>query len=140
MSNLGPTRRKDTYKYLIQLPGNIASLVQAETGAGVPLAISISQTGVKILGLLDLGSGTVTGLDGSAITTGTVNPARLPKYTHNQSVPSATWTITHNLNFHPSVTVVDSGGTTVYGNVTYVDSNSIVVVFTSGFAGIAYLN
>ena len=34
-------------------------------------------------------------------------------YEHVQSATSASWVVTHGLNKNPSVTVVDSAGTTV---------------------------
>ena len=61
-------------------------------------------------------------------------------YTHTQSQAAATWTIAHNLNKHPSVTVVDSAGSVCYGNVQYTDANTVVVTFQAAFAGTAYLN
>lgn len=61
-------------------------------------------------------------------------------YTHTQASSSATWTITHNLNKKPSVTIVDSAGTVVYGNVTYTNDNVLVVTFSAAFSGYAYLN
>jgi hypothetical protein len=65
---------------------------------------------------------------------------RLETYTHNQASASAVWEITHNLGRFPSVSVVDSGGTEVFGEVQYLSSNTLRVVFTAGFAGKAYLN
>ena len=61
-------------------------------------------------------------------------------YTHNQITPTNTWIITHNLSKYPSVTVVDSGGTVVLGDVKYINENQIEINFTSGFSGKAYLN
>lgn len=61
-------------------------------------------------------------------------------YTHNQSVPSASWTITHNLGKYPAVTVVDSGGTAVEGVEVYLSANSLRIDFSSAFSGVAYLN
>lgn len=61
-------------------------------------------------------------------------------YVFNQNTPSATWTITHNLGRRPSVTVVDSAGTVVIGEVTYTSDNDLVVTFSAGFSGQAYLN
>ena len=61
-------------------------------------------------------------------------------YTHNQNVSSSTWTITHNLNCFPSVMVVDSAGSVVYGNIEYLDSNSLRLTFVAAFGGKAYLN
>ena len=66
-------------------------------------------------------------------------------YTHNQSSVSNTWTITHNLNRFPSVTVVDSGNTVVEGTVVYNSNKQLTITFFSAgsplaFSGKAYLN
>lgn len=61
-------------------------------------------------------------------------------YTHTQSMASAVWTITHNLNRHPAVTVVDSAGSKVYGDVDYLGPNSLTVTFVAPFSGSAYLS
>jgi hypothetical protein len=66
-------------------------------------------------------------------------------YTHNQSSTSDTWTITHNLNRFPSVTVVDSADTIVYGTVVYNSANQLTITFFQAgsalaFSGKAYLN
>lgn len=56
-----------------------------------------------------------------------------------QEAASSTWTISHNLGGYPSVTVVDSAGTVVVGEVTYNSSSSVTVAFQSAFSGKAYL-
>jgi len=61
-------------------------------------------------------------------------------FTHSQNSASATWTITHNLNCFPSVMVVDSAGSVVYGNIEYLDANSLRLTFVASFGGKAYLN
>lgn len=61
-------------------------------------------------------------------------------YTHTQLSPLATWTIHHNLNRFPAVSVVDSSGNDVIGEVHYTDSNTIVITFSSAFGGTAYLS
>lgn len=58
----------------------------------------------------------------------------------SQVSPAATWVITHALGFHPSVTIVDSGGTTVEGDITYDSLSQVTVRFTSAFSGTAYLS
>lgn len=58
----------------------------------------------------------------------------------NQMIPAGTWSIIHNLGKFPSVTVVDSGGTVVDGNVNYIDDNTIEIEFSFSFSGKAYLN
>jgi hypothetical protein len=61
-------------------------------------------------------------------------------YTHNQLVPAATWTINHNLGKKPAVSVTDSAGSEVVGDVTYLDLNTVVVSFAAAFAGTSFLN
>jgi len=59
---------------------------------------------------------------------------------HNQGIASATWVITHNLKKYPSVTVVDSLGNVVIGDVQYTNINTVTLTFNGGFSGQAYLN
>jgi len=68
------------------------------------------------------------------------NPVQAVAYSYTQNSPSAIWTITHNLNFYPNITVVDSGGSQVEGEVSYLNPSSLVLTFTSAFSGHAYLS
>jgi len=61
-------------------------------------------------------------------------------FVFTQGTPATTWTITHNLNKFPSVSVVDSANEIVYGEVIYTNTNSLTVTFTAAFSGKAYLN
>lgn len=61
-------------------------------------------------------------------------------YEHIQALPEATWTINHPLNKIPSVTVIDSSGSVVEGEVEYPSSATAVVRFAAAFSGKAYLN
>lgn len=58
-------------------------------------------------------------------------------YRHDQMTAAAEWQVHHNLGFRPNVSVVDSGGTNVEGEVTHVDSNTLVLTFSSPFTGFA---
>lgn len=66
--------------------------------------------------------------------------AKTDTYTHRQQVASKEWVITHNLGKKPAVTVVDSGENKIFGDVIYVDENTIKLIFSAAFSGIAYLN
>lgn len=57
-----------------------------------------------------------------------------------QSSPSAVWVIVHNMGGHPTVTVVDSGGTLQLGGVTYDSDDQVTVTFSAAFSGKAYLS
>ena len=62
-----------------------------------------------------------------------------PHVTYSQNTSQSVWTIQHNLNTKPVVTVVDSANQEVYGNVQYIDFNSLQITFASAFSGTAYL-
>jgi hypothetical protein len=57
-----------------------------------------------------------------------------------QAIAADEWIIQHNLNKYPSVTVVDSAGTKIVGDIKYVDKNNIIIKFTTDTLGTAYLN
>ena len=61
-------------------------------------------------------------------------------FVFSQGTPASTWTITHDLNKFPSVSVVNSANEVVYGEIDYIDVNSLTVTFNGGFSGKAYLN
>ena len=61
------------------------------------------------------------------------------RHIHTQATPSTTWTINHALGGYPTVSVVDSAKTVVYGETTYISTSQIVVNFSSAFSGSAYL-
>jgi phage minor structural protein len=63
------------------------------------------------------------------------------KHVHIQTTPSLVWTIIHDMNKFPSVTIVDSGGNEVTGKKRYVDENTVELTFSPyAFSGRAYLN
>lgn len=61
-------------------------------------------------------------------------------YIHNQTVASATWTITHNLGFKPSVELFNSGSQEIEGDVVHASYNVTIVYFTQAITGFARLN
>ncbi len=61
-------------------------------------------------------------------------------YVHDQASPSASWTITHNLNKNPSVSVVDSAATQILCEVEYDSDNQVTLFFDAATSGKAYLN
>ena len=61
------------------------------------------------------------------------------RHIHTQGVASAEWVINHPLGGHPSVTIVDSANTAVFGEVQYESTSQVTVYFTVPFSGLAYL-
>jgi hypothetical protein len=134
---------KPASKYTTVTKTNTISTIDKSTGSNV---LEIHDPGVA--GPPNtLSIGTVTQGATAVSITGTA-PAQvlnfvLPisgNYTHTQSVSSATWTITHNLGYRPAVSVVDSGGNHVVGDVNYVSVNALTISFSAPFGGSAYLS
>ena len=57
-----------------------------------------------------------------------------------QGTPSTNWSIQHDMDKFPSVSVVNNNNVLMYGNITYVDKNNLTINFSAGFSGKAYLN
>lgn len=57
-----------------------------------------------------------------------------------QNNPLATWTVPHNLNRFPCVSVVDPAGFKIQPDVLYVDENVVQIIHATAIAGTAYLN
>ena len=146
MAPTGTTKR--IYPNQITSAGGTASF-STLTASGLATLDSASVTNdLDVTGTLSLPS-----LDASLVvftdaykglTTLTAQDARTAlgttTYVHNQGTASATWTITHNLNAYPSVTVVDSAKRVGIADVSYIDANSLTVSLQGSMAGKAYLN
>ena len=61
-------------------------------------------------------------------------------YVHDQLSSSAVWIVMHNLNKYPNVTILDSAGTLVIGEIEYLSKNSLILRFAAEFSGKAYLS
>lgn len=61
-------------------------------------------------------------------------------FVFTQGTASTTWNIQHDLNKYPSVSVVNNNNVLMYGETTYVDTNNLIINFSAGFSGKAYLN
>jgi hypothetical protein len=64
----------------------------------------------------------------------------LVSYTHTQSAASAQWVVTHNLGFKPNVTVFDSAGDIVEGNIIHNSVNQLTLQFSAPMSGLAQLS
>src|SRR4029077_19050341 len=59
--------------------------------------------------------------------------------TFSQAVPAAVWHITHDLGYPPAITVIDTSGSQVEGDVVFA-GNTVTLTFSAAFAGTAYLS
>ncbi|MBW6491864.1 MAG: hypothetical protein K0B15_11800 [Lentimicrobium sp.] len=58
----------------------------------------------------------------------------------NQGIPSTQWNISHNLNKIPSVTIVDTSGNEIEGEIIHINNNNVTLNFSAAFAGYVLLN
>ena len=61
-------------------------------------------------------------------------------YSHIQDVPSTLWTVSHNLNKIPSVTILNNSGEEIYADINVINNNTIQILFTMSIAGKAICN
>lgn len=61
-------------------------------------------------------------------------------YVHEQLQASNEWSVNHKLKKYPSVSIIDSAGTNIIGEVTYLDENSLRINLSSIMSGKAFLN
>lgn len=59
---------------------------------------------------------------------------------YTQNIPSNVWVVTHNMGKRPAVVVTDSAGTSVEGQITYNNINTLTIEFSVAFSGFAELN
>jgi hypothetical protein len=81
------------------------------------------KTGVVVIDYPDIGS----------------NPVNHVRHTHIQSTIAAEWTINHNLNFYPNVTVLDNASRILETDLVYLNANTVKIVMNSASSGTAYL-
>lgn len=90
------------------------------------------------LDVTDEGGGTIR-VDGTGGPPGPPGPPGAT-YTHTQLTLAAVWNVAHGLGVYPSATVVDSGGTEMIPDLTYVDANNLTLTFGAPTSGKAFLN
>lgn len=61
-------------------------------------------------------------------------------YAYTQSVPASVWTVPHNLNRKPQVTVVDSFDEVLIADIAYIDPNIVRVTHSAPRIGAVYVS
>lgn len=88
---------------------------------------------------------TATEEEVSVVSVGMVGPAGADgtgdkTEVYDQAIAASVWTINHSLSKMPSVTIVNSAGDHVEGDIAYISTSQVKVTFSAAFAGKAYLN
>lgn len=118
--------RKDISRYGVY---ELTSLTQVDDTTVYTMSLSFLE-----------GNATIVELEYYSIQIDLLNIEGDKNYVYTQAVPGTEWTINHNLNKFPSVSVVNNNNVLLYGEVTYTDLNNLTINFSAGFAGKAYLN
>lgn len=111
--------------YIKYIENKMSLLLAQDGGLGTP-------DGMQGLGIVSIPS--------AEIITDALGYEPNKSFIHIQGEASDTWTIEHNMGRYPSVTVVDSAGSAVFGDVSYTNENQLTVTFSVAFSGKAYLN
>jgi len=102
---------------------------------------TISAAGFYTLNLTNIGgNGNLTNLLYYDFAVFTLSSQVAPTFIFTQAVAAAVWNVSHNLGKFPSISVVDTANTVVIGQYEYTDNNNVIITFSAGFAGKAYLN
>lgn len=123
--------------------GNISHIIVSGDSIGgykLPIASESTLGGVKVGEDLSITEDGVIYVNIESLAEKLFSEVKDKYYEHRQNAVSKVWKINHNLNKKPSVTVVDSAGSEVIGEVIYIDDNNLELHFSAQFSGIAYLN
>tara|TARA_R110002049_G_scaffold63614_3_gene168968 strand:+ start:1140 stop:1823 length:684 start_codon:yes stop_codon:yes gene_type:complete len=102
---------------------------------------TVSAAGFYTLNLTNLGgNGNLTDLLYYDFAVFTLSSQGAPTFVFTQTVAATVWNVNHNLGKFPSISVVDTANTVVTGQYQYTDNNNVILTFSAGFAGKAYLN
>lgn len=61
-------------------------------------------------------------------------------YVHQQAIPSDVWVVPHGLGKIPAITVIDSAGDEVRGEVRHDSTTQSTITFAFPFSGAAHCN
>tara|TARA_B110000908_G_C10264589_1_gene462439 strand:- start:398 stop:826 length:429 start_codon:yes stop_codon:yes gene_type:complete len=142
MASLTNNKVQDTYKGIIKTTDSaeITGEVQLSDGDGNTIPVYVNTDSVKFSGKLK-DKDSATGTAGQVLkSTGSQVQWIDVRYTHSQSVASATWSVTHNLATRPSVTIVNTAEEVVYAEIEYTSDNAVTITFTNAQSGKAYFN
>ena len=117
---------------IVEQPSNVV-IIDEEN-----LTVEVQETSFDVV-LADAGVQGPSGATGAQGPAG-ANGSSHDTYVHNQNVPASYWNIVHNLASYPSVSVIDSAGNLVIGELNYVSNNRLTITFSGSFSGQAFLN
>jgi hypothetical protein len=61
-------------------------------------------------------------------------------YVHTQGVAQSVWVVAHAMGKRPAITVIDSAGDVVFGDIRHDSVNQATLTFAAPFSGTAFCN
>lgn len=123
---------------VVESDTSVVALSGNDTVVGVVESASCVVTGGEQGPAGAPGSQGIQGPQGLQGERGLPGPAGGATYQHNQLIPNEVWVIVHNLGRYCALSVLDSAGSLVIGDVVYNSADQITVTFSSAFGGTAY--
>ena len=125
ISEIPPFEGKTAARVLLDDLNRVSTLVSGETSKAQTFALNAAASAAAAVAAANsIASGGLTDR----------------YYAHDQAQADTAWSINHNMNKYPAVTITDSAGDQVEGEVHYDSLNALTVKFSAPFAGKAYLN
>ena len=126
-------------------------LANTSASSGAVTAVAISSITTDLLDVVgDSGSGGTKGLvpgpaagdatAGKFLSASGTWTKPIVSYIHTQETSNTIWNISHNLNIYPNVTVINSTGASIVGDITYTSTTSLTLTFSAPVTGKAYLS
>jgi hypothetical protein len=125
----------------VTVTGDTVSVVEVNSAPTVVIvepqpSVTAVEDVISVVSVGTLGPPGPRGADGPPGAAGSAPQA----YVHDQAVPASSWTVLHSLGYYPNVTVVDTLGRVVVGDVSYPDIGNVVLTFSAAFSGRAFLS
>lgn len=112
----------------------ITDAVSETDDLDIVVSTTVTTTEVAVPAILEVSTPGPTGPQGPQ---GPQGPSG-GTYLHTQSVPAATWTVTHSLGKYPAVVIIIAGDSEPsFADVTYPSNNVVSIQFPNAVAGIA---
>lgn len=102
--------------------------------------VTVTEETVSVISVAEQGPEGIQGPVGPQGPQGPPGALGSDSYFEQSFTNQATVTVTHNLGKRPAVTIIDSAGDEVEGEIEHAGLNQLTVTFSTSFTGIIYCN
>ncbi len=126
---------------------------ESSCGAGVSTVVNVGLVGTSVINSScdsDQSCPQVTACPDNNVLTSILNQLNViqdeiqnikpDSYVFVQPTPASIWIIEHDLNKYPNVSIEDSTGDDIMGQISYINLNKVQLTFIVSISGTAYLS